>query len=59
MSTFPAPTAVSVNTEQASLMAAHGITCIPINYFHYRQFRYTNLDDAVAQAQRSELLAAK
>jgi hypothetical protein len=33
-------------------MARHGITYIPVDYFHYRQFRYTSLEDAVAQAKR-------
>lgn len=29
-----------------------GITYDPVDHFHYRQFRYTNLEDAVAQAKR-------
>jgi hypothetical protein len=27
---------------------------IPVDYFHYREFRYTNLADAIAQAKRDE-----
>ena len=30
----------------------YGITRVPVDYFHYRQFRYSNLEDAVAQAKR-------
>jgi hypothetical protein len=33
-------------------MAKYGIKRVPLDYFHYRQFRYTNLEDAVAQAKR-------
>jgi|GEM_PF-2715083 len=33
-------------------MASYGITCVPIDYFHYGPYRYTNLEDAVAQAKR-------
>jgi hypothetical protein len=36
----------------AELMSAHGIRRIQVDYFHYRSFRYTNLADAVAQADR-------
>jgi hypothetical protein len=35
-------------------MATYGITCVPIDYFHYKQYRYTNLADAVAQAKRAQ-----
>jgi hypothetical protein len=33
-------------------MVAYGITMVPIEYFHYKGFRYTNLLDAIAQAKR-------
>jgi hypothetical protein len=41
-------------SDQASaeLMTAHGITRVPMYYFHYKSFRYANLADAVAQANR-------
>lgn len=29
-----------------------GITRVSMEYFHYRNYRYTNLDDAVAEAKR-------
>ena len=35
-------------------MAKYGITRVPIDYFHYGGFRYTNLKDAVAQAKRQQ-----
>jgi len=31
-----------------------GITRVPVDYFHWREFRYTNLNDAVAQAKRAQ-----
>ena len=34
-------------------MAKYGITRVPVDYFHYGDFRYTNLKDAVAQAKRA------
>ena len=33
-------------------MARYGITRVPVDYFHFREFRYTSLADALAQAQR-------
>jgi hypothetical protein len=38
--------------EDAEDMQNYGITRVPIDYFHYREFRYTNLKDAIAQAKR-------
>lgn len=37
-------------------MAKYGITRVPVDYFHYKQYRYTNLADAVAQAKRAQPL---
>lgn len=42
----------AMSPEAAKEMARYGITRIPVDYFHYREFRYTNLEDAVAQAKR-------
>jgi hypothetical protein len=36
----------------AEEMAKYGITRVPTDYFHYKEYRYTDLDDAVAQAKR-------
>jgi hypothetical protein len=35
-------------------MAKYGILRVPVDYFHYGDFRYTNLKDAVAQAKRQQ-----
>ena len=40
--------------EVAEEMAKYGITCVPVDYFHYGSFRYTNLEDAVAEAKRQQ-----
>ena len=40
----------TINPEAAEAMAKYGITRVPVDYFHYKEFRYTNLDDAIAQA---------
>ncbi len=40
---------------QTDEMALHGITCIPVDNFYYREFHYTNLNDAIAQARRDKL----
>ena len=42
----------AIKTEAAEAMAKYGITRVPVDYFHYKEFRYTNLDDAIAQATR-------
>ncbi len=33
-------------------MAKHGITCVAIDNFCYGGYRYTNLQDAIAEAER-------
>lgn len=45
--------------ETGEVMATLGITRVPVDYFHYRQYRYTNLKDAVAQAERDRLTPAE
>jgi hypothetical protein len=42
----------AINPEAAEAMAKYGITRVPVDYFHYKEFRYTNLADAIAQATR-------
>jgi hypothetical protein len=39
--------------SHAKTMARYGITRVPVDYYHYGTFRYTNLDDAIAEAKRS------
>lgn len=36
-------------------MAEYGISCIPLDNFYYREFHYTNLRDAIAQAKRDRV----
>ncbi len=38
--------------EDLQDMTKFGVTRVPVDYFHYKEFRYTNLDDAIAQAKR-------
>ena len=42
----------AVSPEAAEEMVKYGITRVPVDYFCYGEFRYTNLEDAVAQAKR-------
>ena len=42
----------AINSEVAEAMAKYGIARVPVDYFHYKEFRYTNLDDGIAQATR-------
>jgi len=42
----------SVDQSRADEMTKYGITRVPIDYYYYRTFRYTNLGDAIAQAER-------
>jgi len=49
MTDLAPPTTVLTQSET---MARHGITEVSVPYFHYGEFRYTNLKDALAQAER-------
>jgi hypothetical protein len=40
---------------QSEEMARYGISCVPADNFYYREFHYTNLKDAVAQATRDKV----
>lgn len=42
----------AVGPQATDEMAKHGITRVPVDYFYYGGFRYTNLEDAVAEAKR-------
>lgn len=42
------------STEIDEEIAAHGIARVPVDYFHWRDFRYTKLTDAVAQAKHAQ-----
>jgi hypothetical protein len=41
-----------VRDDEAELLARFGITRVPVFHYHYRGWRYSNVDDAVAQAKR-------
>jgi len=44
----------AISPEATEEMAKYGITRVPVDYFHYGSFRYTNLEDAIAQAKRQQ-----
>jgi thiamine monophosphate synthase len=44
----------AISSQAAEEMAKYGITRVTVDYFHYGNFRYTNLKDAVAQAKRQQ-----
>lgn len=39
-------------SDEVELMSRFGITKVPIHIYHYREWRYSNLNDALAQAMR-------
>ena len=43
------------DNETAEEMANYGITSVPMNNYYYRDFHYTNLEDAVAQVKRDRI----
>jgi hypothetical protein len=42
--------------EVAEEMLKFGITCVSMDHFHYKDFRYTNVKDAIAQANRQQAI---
>lgn len=36
-------------------MTKYGIIRVPVDHFHFGDFRYTNLKDAIAQAKHKKL----
>lgn len=43
-----------IGQDSTDEMAMYGITRIPVDYFHFKEFRYSNLEDAIAQARRQQ-----
>lgn len=41
--------------EYRELMDRYGILCVPTNQYHYKNYRYSNIVDAIAQARRDEV----
>ena len=39
-------------TDDIELIARFGITKVPTHIYHYREWRYSNLSDALEQARR-------
>ena len=44
----------SFSPDETAAMAKLGIIRVPVDYFYFGGFRYTNLKDAIAQAKRQE-----
>lgn len=49
---------VPARYDAGAEMALHGITRVPVDVFHYREYRYARLSDAVDQARRDANAAA-
>lgn len=47
------PQTESLGQTDAEEMAKYGITRVPVDYYHWRRYRYTTLQDAIAQAKRT------
>jgi len=45
---------IAQDTKLDESLSRYGITRIAVDYFHYRNYRYTNATDAIAQAQREQ-----
>ncbi len=43
-----------MSPEASGKMEKYGITRVPIDYFYYGRYRYTILEDAVAEARRDQ-----
>ena len=48
-----------VPENEAEAMARHGIIKVPAYRYHYRDWRYSTLNDALAQAKRDEAARSK
>jgi hypothetical protein len=42
----------TLGDHAAEAMVKYGITRVPTDYLHYKEYRYTSLDDAIGQAKR-------
>ena len=50
----PKETSPALSPKAAEEMAKYGITRVPVDYYHYGKYRYTNLEDAIAEAKREQ-----
>jgi hypothetical protein len=44
----------TIDPEDEAMMVKYGITRVPINYYHYKGYRYTNQNDALAEIERQQ-----
>ncbi len=44
----------AMSPEALDKMVKYGITRVPSDYFYYGRYRYTTLEDAVAEAKRDQ-----
>lgn len=44
----------TLSQEARDDMEKYGITRVPVDYFHHGKYRYTNLEDAIAEAKRDQ-----
>jgi hypothetical protein len=49
----------TAETDEAAILARFGILKEPSYRFHYRDWRYSNVEDALAQAGRDAASATK
>jgi hypothetical protein len=40
------------SSDDMEKMAEFGITCVPVDQFYFREYHYTDLNDAIAEAKR-------
>ena len=59
MSSQEAQTKILNNSADEREMKKYGVERVPVYYFHYREFRYTNVEDAIAQAKRYAISQGK
>lgn len=45
--------------DEAELLDRFDITKVRVHQYHYREWRYSNLDDAIAQAKRDRARSGK
>ncbi|WP_191060362.1 hypothetical protein [Geminicoccus harenae] len=50
--TKPVEETPAVEEKGHDEMAKYGITRVSVDQYHYKQYRYTHLNEAVAQAER-------
>ena len=49
---------IGAEQDASGQMAKYGITRVPVDHFHYKEFRYSSLQEAIAEAKRQQHAAA-